>query len=896
MDEKSHIAMAGLTGQLDYLFIAVATCLMVASGECFVLASADRHAGWLRMIGFTLAHSFTFLARAVIPAIGSGPGTPIVVPALNSASFALLWWFALKPFPLPRRVRTLLAGTLLAAGVAVAVAGGILGESGLSAAGRLALGAPAGALAAAALLPRLRSSPTGRGALAVCVASLAAFAILNAASGISVIARPGADRAGIRLVDGALSLALTSGLVAFDLSSIRATVRVLRRPLPPIFTVMMAAVFPLLLGAGWLLTQALGSQAIAILGDEAHIRARLHAAIIGAMTAETDRTARLIAGSPAAVRCLEQPTPARQRELVSVLDGIRSAMPSSASWVADARGTIVAGSTPRRIPFPEARGAGPTTVIAAALGSGSGRTFRLDAATGLQSYQSASAVRDADGRVVGAAAVVRSAADAASLFGATDPLFLVDPAGVVFLSTREGAAWRPLWPPPGVATGAVDGLLPREVPDGGATTWEGVPHLLRRIAIVPEGWSIVFLLPLRRLFVYRLGGGAAAFILSTIVLGFAVVGKLNLLAAARLRGSETRYRTLVESAPDWVSIVDRDGTCRFVNQAGLGALGRAADEIVGGDLTRLCGEDAAGPMLGALAEAGSSGRAAFEAVITGPRGRRTWEFAAVALPAEAPHGGAVMLIGTDTTDRRDAETRLVRAERTAALWTFAAGIGHQFNNLTMAALGSLGLAQADADLPPRAAERLGAVRAALERESSITSRLLLLTAASASDGAGARLADAVRSAVTSASGDLARNGVSVQLDLRDDRPAAMDAGQLELVVETLLSNAWHAVLGCDRRQVRITTRTEAGWAALRVEDTGIGIPAERLGSIFTPFATDKGEHAPAGSARAAVRGIGLGLPIVQSLLASRGGSIDVASAPGAGTTVTVRVPCAEVES
>jgi len=67
---------------------------------------------------------------------------------------------------------------------------------------------------------------------------------------------------------------------------------------------------------------------------------------------------------------------------------------------------------------------------------------------------------------------------------------------------------------------------------------------------------------------------------------------------------------------------------------------------------------------------------------------------------------------------------------------------------------------------------------------------------------------------------------------------------------------------------------------LAIEDTGCGITAEQLPLLFTPFHTTKPD------------GTGLGLYVVQEIVAAHGGTIEVASIPGQGTTVTITLPCA----
>jgi signal transduction histidine kinase len=81
---------------------------------------------------------------------------------------------------------------------------------------------------------------------------------------------------------------------------------------------------------------------------------------------------------------------------------------------------------------------------------------------------------------------------------------------------------------------------------------------------------------------------------------------------------------------------------------------------------------------------------------------------------------------------------------------------------------------------------------------------------------------------------------------------------------------------------------QAGWAELRVSDTGVGIAAEHLGHVFERFYR-------ADTARArADGGAGLGLAIVHWITQAHGGQISVESELGHGSTFTVRIPLAQV--
>jgi signal transduction histidine kinase len=80
--------------------------------------------------------------------------------------------------------------------------------------------------------------------------------------------------------------------------------------------------------------------------------------------------------------------------------------------------------------------------------------------------------------------------------------------------------------------------------------------------------------------------------------------------------------------------------------------------------------------------------------------------------------------------------------------------------------------------------------------------------------------------------------------------------------------------------LKVTIKPQADVVALVIADTGHGIPRENLAKIFTPFFTTKEVG----------KGTGLGLTVVHGIIEEHGGSIEVESEPGKGTTFTILLP------
>jgi signal transduction histidine kinase len=125
--------------------------------------------------------------------------------------------------------------------------------------------------------------------------------------------------------------------------------------------------------------------------------------------------------------------------------------------------------------------------------------------------------------------------------------------------------------------------------------------------------------------------------------------------------------------------------------------------------------------------------------------------------------------------------------------------------------------------------------------------------------------------------ELQRQHRRLELDL-EPRLGSVEADALLLaqIVQTLLSNAAEATQpgGC----IRLHSRRDGAAALIEVGDDGVGIERERLPQVTKPFHTSKPGD------------LGMGLALAQRVAQRLGGSLDIDSAPGAGTRVRLRLP------
>jgi len=129
-----------------------------------------------------------------------------------------------------------------------------------------------------------------------------------------------------------------------------------------------------------------------------------------------------------------------------------------------------------------------------------------------------------------------------------------------------------------------------------------------------------------------------------------------------------------------------------------------------------------------------------------------------------------------------------------------------------------------------------------------------------------------------------KSGVDYRVNVQADLPPVLgDAAKLRQILINLLSNALKFTAPGGTVTLTVTADSASG-LLLRLEDTGIGIAPDKLAVVLTPFG-----QVESGFARN-YQGVGLGLPLTKRLLELHAGVLEIASVPGAGTTVTARLP------
>jgi signal transduction histidine kinase/ActR/RegA family two-component response regulator len=242
----------------------------------------------------------------------------------------------------------------------------------------------------------------------------------------------------------------------------------------------------------------------------------------------------------------------------------------------------------------------------------------------------------------------------------------------------------------------------------------------------------------------------------------------------------------------------------------------------------------------------------------------------------------------EMAERQRMQESLFQKEKLAALGTLLANVAHELNNPLAVAAMQLdnmyeeGRAGAWSD-------DLETLWQAVERCQSVVQSFLALARQQSPSRHATALNAVIGDVLVLLGHPLEADGIAVERHLTDDLPPLWaDAHQLHHVVANLLTNAHHALRDSALpRHLRLTTAATAdrSQVLLEVRDNGPGISPELQRRVFDPFFSTK----PQGM------GSGLGLPLCRSIVEGHGGTMQLTSQPGHGTTVSVALPVATPE-
>lgn len=341
-----------------------------------------------------------------------------------------------------------------------------------------------------------------------------------------------------------------------------------------------------------------------------------------------------------------------------------------------------------------------------------------------------------------------------------------------------------------------------------------------------------------------------------------------------LEESEARFRTLFESIPEIVLVHDAGGTILLANGIGARELERSSADLIGANLRELVVPADGERVLAAAVQAHSHGSASFEAHCITPS-KRQLELAVNCRAFELDGRPAVVSVARDITAQRNADRQ--RAE-------FMAMVAHDIRNPLSVVVGYADMLRESQDQPPDRADMLARLVTNARAVISLVSNYLDLSRIEAGrlilDSSPVNVNLVVQSVAELYEDEAKRRNVRFGIELDPAEPNVRgDATALERVLGNLLHNSlkFTPVQG----EIAICVSSDGGALKIDVSDSGPGIPADEVATIF-----DRYRRSFSGRAK---HGSGLGLFIARALVEALGGTITVAGRPGGGSVFTVRL-------
>lgn len=347
----------------------------------------------------------------------------------------------------------------------------------------------------------------------------------------------------------------------------------------------------------------------------------------------------------------------------------------------------------------------------------------------------------------------------------------------------------------------------------------------------------------------------------------------------RLRASEERWKSVIESAVDGIVVIDARGRVEAFNPAAERLFGYRESEVRGRNVNMLMPSPYREDHDGYLARYLTTGEARIIGIGREVTGRRAdgSTFPLHLSVGEMALGGDRKFTGIlhDLTPRVRMEELLREQAALVRLGEMAAVIAHEVKNPLAGIRGAVQVIGGRLPQESREAAVVGEIITRIDTLNGLIQDLLLFARPPQPRPAPVGLSALIASTADLLTSDPAMSGIRV--DIRGSAPPIVaDPELLKIVFLNLLVNGAHAMRG--RGSIGVAIESSDRACLVTFTDAGPGIPADIREKIFTPFFTTK------------ARGTGLGLPTAKRLVEAHQGTIRIECPPGGGTTVTVQLP------
>ncbi|MBP7584077.1 MAG: PAS domain S-box protein [Spirochaetes bacterium] len=353
--------------------------------------------------------------------------------------------------------------------------------------------------------------------------------------------------------------------------------------------------------------------------------------------------------------------------------------------------------------------------------------------------------------------------------------------------------------------------------------------------------------------------------------------------------------TAIDQTADSIVITDNDGTIRFVNPAFGTATGYSAHEVLGKNIRILKSGRQDGEFYTRLWDTISRGQVWHGRILNSRKDGTIYEEEQTISPVKNGLGEITSYVAVkrDITEQSTMEKKLRQSQKMEAIGTLAGGIAHDFNNILGVIIGYSQLSQLEHKPGDSCTKNLDQILKAAERARHLVKQILTFSRQDKEERSTVMLKPLVKETITFLRAILPTT-IEISSDIISEPIVVGDPTQIQQMLINLCTNAAHAMkdhggvltvrletvdAGNDTHEM-LEGVTHGTYALLVIDDTGTGIDPAIFDKIFDPFFTTKkpGE------------GTGMGLSMVHGIVKSHGGSINLESEPGKGTTFYIALP------
>jgi two-component system NtrC family sensor kinase len=353
-----------------------------------------------------------------------------------------------------------------------------------------------------------------------------------------------------------------------------------------------------------------------------------------------------------------------------------------------------------------------------------------------------------------------------------------------------------------------------------------------------------------------------------------------------LKRSEEKYRSLVESAEDFIFTVDSEGLFQSMNSFTASFFGGRPEQFIAKGLASLFSEKVAQEQLKLVKLVYSHGKSVRGEFEVDMGEHKIWISANI-MPLKNEQGvvNSVLCIARDITENKYLERQLINTEKLASLGTLAAGVAHEVNNPIGVILGFCDLLLRKADKTSQTYEDLKTIERQGLHCKQVVENLLSFARLGEGKSEHSDINECIEDIIKVVKHTLEMRSVDLVLALAENLPLVSgDSRQLQQVFLNLINNSIYAMPAGGTLKVRTYLERQTRKVVIQVEDDGIGIKEQDMDHIFEPFFTTKPEG----------EGTGLGLFVSYGIITKYGGTIDCVSHHSStlkprGTTFTVRL-------